>query len=400
MQVGALLGLISMACALPLINFIRPELAQLWYRTIGPASSLRLRKRARVALTKHKVRMAWPLLIPLLNPLILVVPAEGEGILLVAGYWGGYSLGVMFSYLAKARAVMRQFRDTMAYTAAVQLVRRDTVAEAWKILEEAIHRDDPCHRIGATYGLKELGTPEALAALQTLATDKDPEVASIASQQLEVLQRLLDPTRRPCPELPEELMEKVFKGIQSETNDREERKLAHAEEVIARGQFYEIIMAQLPLRRSFPHLYCHRCLAWAVNPRKPEWDWVECRLCGKVEALETDVRQVVGQIGGDWEWLLNESGILNINLWDVGKKVAKTADIDVLEILADADMDYDWAVSAVLEKLGQRPQQNSKRWKIRTVGEPSLTKNTVSLLLSADPEFLAPHSNPSSGERG
>jgi hypothetical protein len=362
--------------------------AKKWARPDGILPKVVLRKRARAAIVQHKVRMAWPYLLPLipLNPFILAGMGGAEGLALAIIYLSVYSLSSVGFYFVHGRKLMRRFREILAVEVAQQLAFRVEPDQSSEILMAAAQQKDSCHRFAAVLGLRELGTMEALHVLDALRDDNNPQVAALATEAWHALHQDLDPTSRPCPELPAYVLRKVLPDSDAKEDRVRERNRIKAMELHDDKELRRLLNAQLPLRRGHPHLFCMECYARTVYLRSGEWDWVECRLCGKSGSLETDVKAVIGQVGGDYEWLLEE-GILRINLWDQDNKKARAADIDVLEIVDGGEIDYDWALTAVLEVLERRGNAPEKQWHIRAGELPLLQKNTLKLLQRADPRF-------------
>jgi hypothetical protein len=356
-----------------------------------------LRRRARVALLEPKLRMAWPLIIPLipLNPLILVGVTGPSGLEFAAAYVIAYLFAQIFNQKNIVHTTLRRFRETVAIEVARVIVIRRDLEFASEILPQAAAQEDPCHRIAAVHGLKEWGTPEALGILEGMRNDPDPTVAKLAEEAHTELGKWLDPSNGPCPELPMYIAEQEYIQLGADEDAKEGtgevgvRNRTKAMERAGEWNIRPLLHAQVRLRRGYPHLFCHECLARAVQLSWGEWDWVECRYCGNTGTLERDVKEVVGQIGGDYEWLLAD-GVLKLNLWDPEKKKADVADIDVLEIVHREGINYDWAVSAVMEALRNEHPNFEQGIPVRVIGSPSLGNNTLRQLRELDGQFELP----------
>jgi hypothetical protein len=385
---GAIFGILAAAIVNSTIGARTFKYARKYARPPGLLGRMVLRRRAKAALLDNKVRMAWPLLIPLvpLNPLIFAAWAGPWGVEMMLSYVGAYVCANGFNYRNFVHETLRRFRQAIAVEVARVIVHRGDVEYARDVFLKAAAQDDPCHRLAAIFGLRELGTPEALALLEEMRKDADANVAAMANEAYEDLRQNLDPTHRPCPELPAYVLRKLHPDSEDDEERVRERNRVRAMGLLEEKELRNLLNAQLPLRRGHPHLFCHACWARAVHLREGEWDWVECRLCGNSGTLETDVKEVVGQVGGEYEWSL-ANGVLRLNLWDQERKKARAADIDVLEIVDGGGVDYDWAVSAVLEELERRGNAPGKQWHIRGGGLPMLQKNTLLLLKTADPNF-------------
>lgn len=78
--------------------------------------------------------------------------------------------------------------------------------------------------------------------------------------------------------------------------------------------------------------------------------FVACRVCGHSKFLQSSIEEVIGFIGGQ-EYSWRDGNRLFINLWDEETKKARNADIDALWIMESEDIDYGWAISAVVQNL-------------------------------------------------
>jgi hypothetical protein len=76
-----------------------------------------------------------------------------------------------------------------------------------------------------------------------------------------------------------------------------------------------------------------------------------CEHCGSSNFLR-NIRKVIGVIGGDIEMYEIIGDKVYINLWDNEQKVARNADINVLEIKETSKaIDYDLAIESVINTL-------------------------------------------------
>jgi hypothetical protein len=152
-------------------------------------------------------------------------------------------------------------------------------------------------------------------------------------------------------------------------------------------QMDDIVFSQLPLRRAYPDVYCKNCFARGEHQQYEEWDWVRCRQCKEVHALHPGVRQVIGQVGGDADWDLQD-GKLRINLWDESQRKAHAADLDVLQVLGGKAIHYDWAVSALVNALHNHDQAIGSRLAVQLVEAPALEANSLQLLKTLDQSLV------------
>ena len=139
---------------------------------------------------------------------------------------------------------------------------------------------------------------------------------------------------------------------------------------------------------AFPRLVCKHCM---LRPEMHKGKvsllktikWVVCRGCGSSGKLLTDVRNVVGVIGGTTEGLRKEGRTVTINLWNEVEQSACNADIDSLVICAGGVNNYERAVNAVINALRgdvSRPVDWCKKIPVILEGSPELTPGARRML--------------------
>lgn len=97
----------------------------------------------------------------------------------------------------------------------------------------------------------------------------------------------------------------------------------------------------------------------------------------------TNVKQVIGLIGGNISNYKQDGDKVYVNLWFESEKKARNADIDVLEIQETAGISYDYAVNAVLNELKNdvsRPSKYVKNISVVIKGSPTLSENSKMIL--------------------
>ncbi len=143
------------------------------------------------------------------------------------------------------------------------------------------------------------------------------------------------------------------------------------------GIINEIIIANRPFQKYYPHLYCRKCLMRTKQIRtglaimytnyicfftspilkipamfvRYSKNIVTCRCCGSGLHFMKNIKQVVGLIGGDIEDISLNEDKLYVSLWSESQKKARNADIDVLEIRNTQGISYDYAINALLITL-------------------------------------------------
>ncbi len=114
-----------------------------------------------------------------------------------------------------------------------------------------------------------------------------------------------------------------------------------------------------------------------------------CRICHEVAPLARGARKIVGVIGPRPLDLDTDHNQI-IDLWNAQDEVPRYADIDELHISAGADINYDWAIAAVVEQqVNERPEHfgsvelyldpqiqlsNNARAQLRVIGQSSLAQ--------------------------
>ena len=270
----------------------------------------------------------------------------------------------------------------------MQLVRRAKPADAGPILARWSEHKDPVVRMAAVAGLRELGTNSGIETLKRMGEDAEQRVALSAKDSLDdllpVLRGKMMLSVRTMDIYVEEhkFLEKQQGSKSAAIGESPADKLLE----ITR-QIEEIVFSQLPLRRSFPDLFCEDCYSRAESLTYEEWEWVRCKVCHEVHGLKMGTVKIIGQIGGESNWMLDQ-GQLRVNLWDDLAHKARFGEVDILEIIGGKPINYDWAVNAVLEKIRNQNQGPANRISVKLSGNPALEVNTLHLLRSLDPGVM------------
>lgn len=112
----------------------------------------------------------------------------------------------------------------------------------------------------------------------------------------------------------------------------------------------KIKSAQKDLIKNYETLICENDFFRPYKIYLSEGEFVECRVCGHSKFLQSGVEEVIGFIG-DQQYPQRDGKRLFIDLWDQENKKAKNADIDALWIIQSENIDYGWAISAVIQTL-------------------------------------------------
>jgi hypothetical protein len=390
---GIFAGAIMLLGSIKALGRQEPRWLYRWFRPWRPSGEAGFVRRVKTALSSRNHFYLLPLFSPLLVMgvilgAIYLLPLSLPAALVIGGMIG-YAGAAAIAYPLDHKHTLSNYRKQIAIFAAQKLARRVQPAIANAILVPLIQSTDPALRIAAAMGLRELGTKEGSEALRLLGEDKETAVASAARDAYNDLHQVYQGKGRLSVRTMDTYVSEhayLVKRLRSKKKKRQYSLDLEKFQEITR-QIDEIVFSQLPLRRSFPDVYCQHCYARAEQHHYEEWDWVSCRQCKEVHGLQPGVRQAVGQIGGDVAWDL-KGGTLHLNLWDDASRKARAADLDVLEIVGGKPIHYDWAVSAIVDKLHGQSLGVGSRIAVKLVGHPVLEGNSLNLLKTLDPSMV------------
>ena len=126
--------------------------------------------------------------------------------------------------------------------------------------------------------------------------------------------------------------------------------------------------------------FCSNCHTRGVALQRSIWLVPVCRKCKNFEFLVPNVIEVVGRIGPKVETTLPMESIFPVKLWDRNQQVAHYADVDRIEIIGGGDIDYDWSVTATLERLKNSDEPHRAAVPIDLIKNPPLSENTLRML--------------------
>ncbi len=370
-----------------------------YWRPTGKRSAQTLARRAAIALSPRGILFAWtPFLPSILVFLVATVITfgSGSGPYMTGFRWdilGGYLVGAVLAagsayVFGLGKAIRKDLQDVTNH-AAKALARRGLLLDAERVLLAAADMPIRRVRLAAAIALRYVATEKGNATLNRLLQDGDRSVRDAAHSSLENIAGVLSGEYRlsvlPLEELCAEF-EKVDSqlDIMIDTSHRAQLMLRYYR---MSERFEEIIYSQLPLRRAYPHLFCMQCLCRTEEKVFKDWAWVRCIRCKDVFGLQPGVAVVTGQIGGVQDWELR-NGNLEISLWDPEERKARGAEIDRLEVVGLQDFSYDWAVTAVIERLRAHALAGDCHVPIKLLHSPPLTENTLKLLRLVDPNMV------------
>ena len=133
------------------------------------------------------------------------------------------------------------------------------------------------------------------------------------------------------------------------------------------------------------HTFCASCILKGERKQAKirGYFYILCRCCGSSLHLISNVKQVIGLIGGDVSDYRQDGEKVYVNLWFESDKKTRNADIDVLEIHESNGINYDYAVNAVLNVLKNdvsRPRKYVKGIPVIIGGNPPLSENSLSIM--------------------
>lgn len=322
-------------------------------------------------------------ILPLLPSLIVLVGmvivsiSEADASCLLAAMigWSTWKL-LRFSHF---RGNAMRFKLNLLAVAAKRFVRHSSSDDSLILMDRLARHQDPDMRIAATNGYMELAPALGLPALLALKKDLDVAVRQAVQEAHDKLKLVAagkqTKSLRPLRDLIDEHARWKSQIGWNPINKGPLRNNLRMVET----EIEDIIYSQLPQRKAFPHLYCRACNTRAEQLESARWSWVRCKTCMEAGDLEMGVQTVVGQIGGFPERVL-EAGELRFSIWDEPHKAAISAELDVIEVIGGYEMNYDWAVSAVVEALQHRQDASTAEIKLRLTNAPILDQNTLRLL--------------------
>lgn len=336
-----------------LVGEIRPEKLILMVRALGRRREQLPEKAMNelLALLGHKqepVRIAASEALvqagePAVGPLITILREEGERSRIAA---------------ARSLLLLRHAEGLQALAA----LSSDSSAELRRLALSAVAQLNP-----------EMRLHELINRLD----DNDSAVRLAAINELTKLQ-----DRRALPALYaryKALKSAVIAPLLSEGSRTEQGLLQQA--------LQQLSAEQRGLVPAYPYLYCVTCRRKPRVQGELGFQFVSCGNCTDLRQMRTGVLRVVGYVGPrpPQEEM---GGTLYLPLWDAQAETAQPADLDALHLQGgDPALNYDWAISAVLQALADRMGTDAlKTLAITQEALPPLAENTQRLLAAAGVE--------------
>ncbi|MBK9453804.1 MAG: hypothetical protein IPN95_31305 [Bacteroidetes bacterium] len=297
----------------------------------------------------------------------------------------GATLAFGAAWFVFLRNYLKLYRLVLVQEAARDLAKFGNKDEAMAFFDAAATNESLRVREGALMGYGVLGTAAVIPKVEKMGQDPNPSLAKDAREAHQILLEMHN-LGKPLSVAPiDKLIERIV-YVRNQLSKKSEYKLrvnydAKLEDAL--NKMNDIVRSQFPLARAYPFLYCVQCMAHAEKLTFFTQEWVRCHRCQDVFGLITEVRQVIGQIGGVRDWELKD-GILKVSLWDADKGVARGAEVEWIEIIAGQPFDYDWAVSAVVEKMHHFHPRADYSLPVKFIGDIVLQTNTKHVLASLE----------------
>lgn len=352
-------------------NKSRPKAFARLIRIFSPSHNHRLLGTF-LAATSIPALAIWAILFPSTLAIGIGVPAFMGS---MAAIW--YTLGK--KDVAKMRAKIA-LAGIELYTE-----NKDT-SELPALLTHAAKHPDPAVRLCAMEGLGHWAAEDALPLLEVATTDPDPLVKEAALKNQALVLRLTGKTRLYGVEIVEELLRYIQELTEKEFKFGSKRGYQFMEKRLrVEDTLHKILNTHKHLRNAYPHLFCVNCKTRTELRKQENWEYLSCRNCSDINGIISGVEKVVGTIGGNKNW--NQQGTtLYFSLWDQEKKKARFADVDELMVIGNQEMNYDWAINAVLEVLRNGAIESDFRLPVTFQHRPELTNNTEMLISQIQPQ--------------
>lgn len=284
---------------------------------------------------------------------------------------------------------LRRFRHQLEFGAAMSIAQDMNPKQAEAKLLNASRDPEPLIRLASVHGLEILGTDAALATLETMTRDGNRAVA--AQARLSHGQVMLLMEGQAVEEGPGflELIESHrfwMNQLRREDSNPDE---IESKVLIVEAEMDRISRQSLNARRSYPHLFCLACLTRARLTTYQTWTFVHCRHCNRTDLLELGVQRVVGEIGGVSDWELQD-GVMRLGLWDEERRLARAADLDALHIHGGQNLNYDWAIAAIFDKMEGFHSELPEVLPTELINAPTVSSNSIALLRTLSPRLDLP----------
>lgn len=376
---GAFSGFLGAMAIVVAVPVLQVRLIRWWCRSPRSKDHKGFERRMRLILKPKRFVTLLPVLMALLNPTLFLWLLGREFIPMSLSCLTATVVLSALAYPVYIHKLLLDFRQEVATMAVHKIVRISETAFIEEVLMEAAEGNLRELRIPVAHGLGFVVTDRGLVALNRLCADRDATV-SIAACLAQGTRAAIKKMQhvQPLNGLPA-LIQQHRKAEQSvaESTAPSDRLVKALHDIELRID--KLLFSQLTLRAVHPHLYCHQCRTGAELLQYADWRWVQCRNCKQPTELVPHVEKVVGIVGHGIVWFLRD-GILRIDLWDEANKRAIQSEVDAIEVVGGADIDYDWALSAVLEHQRNSRADQAVHLPVRLVDSPPMSPNTIAVL--------------------
>lgn len=332
---------------------------------------------------------AWgALLLPTLPILAAFIPLKASPF-----FFGGFVVATGALTLINGRRWMRNFRIGASRRIARFFLANGNRDEIDEILEYIYLQEVPRIQLISIEAMGKWGSDKMIKLLEAARFSNDPAIAQFATQTHQAVTRRLGEAR-PLSVKP---LENFFREYEH-WNDEAEENAALPEErakfLAKRNGFKrnieEIIQSQMHLRNASPDLYCMECHTFSEEVVYRHWRFVRCKSCKDASYLQRGIKQAIGRIGEIPAENPNQDGVYYLDMWDQEKTSATPGEVEKIEILNNANFNYDWAVSAVVEAMENRFPDDKLNVPIEIDPEIDLSNNTRSILSNITTRISAP----------
>lgn len=381
-------GVVSYFFSTLWLSVVEWGILKFWLRPYGNGKRKGFISRVKVTIWLCRFTRFYPFLASLVLTVVWTYWFRNQGAigLIASAHFAGYWIIPIGIPLKFVKEKLPRFSLLTSITAAKRLVALVDLHVVEVVLGWASRRGDRFSSIAAINGYMELTEPWALKALELMAHDGSVEVAQAAKEASALVYSAVYGSG---PRSLEKMGAYMAKYEEMEEMLRVKAVgLAEKKRILADTgkEMDDIVYSQLKLKEGHPHLYCMTCYAKSEEIQFREWEWIRCKRCHDVVGLKKGVREIVGEIGGEMDKNLVEE-VLQVRLWDDVTRQARNAEIDALLIVGGKPIDYDWAVSAVVQRLHNQSGDQAMQIPIRILGEVPLSQNSKHLLRGLDPEF-------------
>lgn len=313
----------------------------------------------------------------LVPPLALVLPiGVGNFVAPAIGFLG--LLGILGAFFRKS--FVQKFRKGSARHVISHLLTKGKSKDIERVLESAFRQSEPKLQTLALEYMREWGSPPTLQLLQSAGPGYSPQVQEEIASTLTYLKGLGNAEVLLVAPLDTYFQEfaHITEEIASHMSQIKDWNVYKKKIDQIRSDIDHIILSQTVLRTSFPDVFCRECRSRAEEIVHEEWRYVRCRSCKEAPDLVPGIGMVIGEIGGEGDWVLDEKK-LTVAMWDQSE-TARPAELDLLRIKSNSGINYDWAVSAVVESMKNRFSDEEMRVKVEVEPGVTMSRNTEMLL--------------------